>query len=270
MHLLRKLVAFVWLTVSKILCPAGVRRVVHSSINGHSLLVLANEDVGRAIHYGRRYEALETAFLSKMISREAICVDIGANVGYFTMLMANSARTGSVHAFEPLPMNVALLKASIELNGFTNIHVNQCAVGDRKGEISFVQSADTAYSSLRDTGRKLAEHSIHVPMITLDEYVERVGITRVDVIKADVEGSEELVVDGAAKLLNNKAARPRLVLLELFNKNLQAFGSSVAGVVQKMGSLGYVPFVLNSQGHTIPFTPAMAAHHYNVWFRPAH
>ena len=270
MYVLRKLVAFLWLTVSEFLCPAGMRRVVHSSINGHSLLVFANEDVGRAIHYGGRYEALETAFLTKTISPEAICVDVGANVGYFTMLMANSARTGSVHAFEPLPMNVALLKASIELNGFTNIHVNQCAVGDRTGEISFVQSTDTAYSSLRDTGRKLAEHAFRVPMITLDDYLERVGITRVDVIKADVEGSEELVVEGATKLLNNRAARPRLVLLELFNHNLQAFGSSVAGVVQKMGSLGYAPFVLNRQGHTIPFTPAMAARHYNVWFRPAH
>jgi hypothetical protein len=107
-------------------------------------------------------------------------------------------------------------------------------------------------------------------MITLDAYLERFGITRVDVVKADVEGSEELVVDGATKLLNNRAGRPQLVLLELFDRNLQAFGSSVAAVVHKMGSLGYIPFVLNAKGQTIPFTLRMAAHHYNVWFRPAH
>jgi len=232
-------------------------------------LVLANEDVGRAIHYGRRYEALESQFLAKNITPDAICLDIGANVGYFTMLMANTARAGSVHAFEPLPLNVALLQASIELNGFTNIRVNQCAVGDRTGEISFVQSSDSAYSSIRDTGRKIVACSISVPMITLDEYLERSCITRVDVMKADVEGSEELVVAGASRLLKNEGRKPRLVLLELFDQNLQAFGCSVATVVEKMEGFGYQPLVLNTAGETVPFTPKMADRHYNIWFRPA-
>src|SRR5262245_3843816 len=117
------------LKVSVIRCPKNKRRVIHSRINGYDLLVLANEDVGRSIYYGGSYEPAESKYLARRISRDSLCIDVGANVGYFTLLMAKVASAGSVHTFEPIPLNTSLLRASIELNGFTNIFVNQSAVG---------------------------------------------------------------------------------------------------------------------------------------------
>lgn len=265
---LYRLIRSLWLRLSRIRCPVTRAKVVQSRINGYDLLVLANEDVGRSIHFGGQYEPAETRYLAKNITAGSVCVDIGANVGYFTMLMAQAASAGSVHAFEPIPLNAALLRASVGINGFTNISVNQCAVGDHKGNISFAQSSDSAYSSLRDTERKPIDRTLSVPIITLDDYLDRAGIYRIDVLKADVEGAEGLVVAGASRLLSNEARRPRIVLLELFEENLQVFGSSVKELVDDMQGFGYRPYVITDEDQLLPFNDELKAHYYNVLFSP--
>ena len=195
------------LKVSAVRCPKSRRKVIHSRINGYDLLVLGNEDVGRSIYFGGSYESAESRYLASRISSDSVCVDIGANIGYFTLLMAKGASEGSVHAFEPIPLNTSLLHASIELNGFTNIWVNQSAVGDRTGEISFVQSSDSAYSSLFDYRSQIPRPHYTGAHRSLDEYVSHTGITRVDILKADVEGAEGLVVAGASQLLRDKTKK---------------------------------------------------------------
>ena len=265
-NLLQRLVRSLRWRVSRLWCPATKRKVVHTRINGYDLLVLANEDVGRSIHFCGRYEPAETTYLYKVIRSDALCIDIGANVGYFTMLMAQAASAGSVHAFEPVVLNASLLKASVELNGFTNVHFNQCAVGDHVGVVSFSQSSDSAYSSIHDTGRKSLERILTVPIVTLDEYLDREGIERVDVLKADVEGAEGLVVAGASRLLSDERRRPYIILLELYDQNLHAFGSSVSIVVEKMQSFGYKPLVVNESGRMVPFSGELKARYYNVFF----
>jgi len=160
------------------------------------------------------------------------------------------------------------LRTSMTMNGLTNIVVNECAVGDRTGAAAFVQSTDSAYSSFHDTGRRQSSGDIMVRMTTLDAYLERSGVTRVDILKADVEGAEGLVVAGARQLLSNRERRPRLVLLELFEDNLRAFGSSVMKVVEDMESLDYVPYVLSDDGDLLRFHENLKERYCNVWFRP--
>lgn len=252
--------------ISKLWCPETKRKIVHTQINGYELLVLANEDVGRQIHYGGSYEQAETDYLRKRIRQDFICVDIGANVGYFTMLMARYSE--NVHAFEPIALNASLLKASAELNGFTNIRMSQCAVGDVEGEVSFSQSSDSAYSSMVDTDRKPLHRVISVPSITLDGYLDRELIPRVDLLKADVEGAEELIISGASKLLSDDKRKPNIILMELYDDNLKVFGSSVDLILDKLKGFGYLPFVINSQGEAMPYTDELKAAYYNVIFLP--
>jgi FkbM family methyltransferase len=249
--------------------PENRRRVIHTRINGHELLVIANEDVGRLIHFGGSYERAETDFLRSVLRPDSICMDVGANVGYYTLFMSRLAGAGAVHAFEPIALNAALLKASLELNGCTNVVINECAVAERSGTVQFSQASDTAYSSMVDTGRKSLDRVTQVPAVTLDEYVELKGINRVDVLKVDVEGAEESVVRGASRLLGDGKRRPGLVFLELFEENLKPFGSSVASVMGRMTGLGYEPFVIGPSGSRIPFRKEMASSYYNVMFVPA-
>jgi len=213
-----------------------------------------------------RYEFAESKYLREAIRPNDICLDLGANVGYFTMLMAKAASAGKVFAFEPIALNAALLRASVELNSFSNVLISQCAVGDRAGAVSFSQSSDSAYSSIHDTGRKPLECTVTVPVVTLDEYLDGEGIERVDVMKVDVEGAEGMVIAGATRLLVDEQRRPRIVMLELNDQNLRAFGISVNDVVEKMQNFGYEPFVVEGQGKLVQFTRIHHNKDENVFF----
>lgn len=242
--------------VGKLTVPEAPRRVVHSRVNGYQLLVLANEDVGRAIHFLGRYELNETDYFSLAIKEDDICFDVGGNVGYFSMLMADKARKGAVHVFEPIKLNASLLDASVALNQFTNVTVNQCAVGARTGTVNFAQSADSAYSSMEDTHCKPLDRNVTVPLTTLDAYMSEHGVPRIDVMKVDVEGAEFEVIKGAAGVFESPD-RPRVVMLELYGKWLERFNATVHDVLTAMRGYGYQPFYTTSQGQLSQF---MAEH----------
>lgn len=249
--------------------PPDALHIMHARTNGYGLLVRANEDVGRAIQFTHDFESVETRFFASRLQRNSISIDIGANVGYFTMLMAKHAPDGMVHAFEPLPLNAALLRASALINGFDNIKLNQSAVGAECGEVTFAEASDSAYSSMIDTGRRAVEKRFTVPLTTLDAYVAAHGIGRIDVLKADVEGAEALVIDGAAGLLASPERRPRMMMIELYQPNLEVFGASVAGIIAKLKNFGYDAFVLTPDAALTPYVPDTPKPQYNIVFLPA-
>jgi FkbM family methyltransferase len=239
---------------------------MQSRINGYSLLVLANEDVGRDILFIRSYEAGETQYLANFISRSSVCFDVGANIGYFTLLMAKHAPLGKVYAFEPIPLNAFLLRASIELNKYENIEVNCIGVGADSVDVTFTQSTDSAYSSIQDTERKPVERTFQVPMTTLDSFVGKRNITSIDLLKVDVEGAEGLVIQGSKRLLDDPNRRPRLVLMELFDDNLVKFNTGSSSIVETMIEFGYQAFCLNPDSELVPFDEQALGQVYNVFF----
>jgi len=253
--------------VSMVTTPRAVSRVIQTEVNGYSLLVRANEDVGRAIHFSRNFEIRETRFLQSVIDERAVCFDIGANFGYFSMLMARSAPQGQVHAFEPLPLNAALLRASAVLNRFENINLMQSAVGASDGVVEFVQAEDSAYSSMIDTARKGVAARIEVPITRLDSYCANAGVTRIDVLKADIEGAEALMLDGAKGLLSDAARRPRVMMIELYQPSLEKFGSSVDAVIQRLSGHGYTANIIGADLGMQRFDPVRDAAQYNIVFR---
>ncbi len=240
--------------------------VMHSQVGGFHLLVRANEDVGRAIHFTRDFEAAETAFVARILRHDATCLDVGANIGYFTVLMAGLAPQGQVHAFEPLPTNAALLHASITMNGFDNVTLNCAAVGDKAGEVAFTQASDSAYSSMHDTGRKPVARTLSVPMITLDDYCSDKGVGVVDLLKCDVEGAEGLVLNGAQALLSSPDRQPAIILIELHQPNLDLFGTKVSTLMETLAGFGYRAHTLSENGRLIAHDPASGSRHYNFVF----
>lgn len=253
--------------LSKFLRSDKNKKVEQVRVNGYQLLILVNEDVGRQIRYLGQFEIHETKYYEKIIKDDDICVDIGANIGYFTLLMARKAGRGHVHAFDPLALNVALINASVKLNHLSNVSVNELAVSNTNGDVQFIQSCDGAYSSMIDTGRKSVGNTLSVQATTLDAHIEKNSIERVDILKADVEGAEALVIDGATKLLLDKRRRPRSLLLELFDDNLRVYKTDINTVIGKLGSLGYSPFVLDTQGDLIPYAAKLKVTDCNIIFQ---
>jgi FkbM family methyltransferase len=253
------------LRMSRIFIPQARPTVRQVSLNGMQMLVMANEDVGREIYFFHKYESLDVAYLRSAIRPSDICFDVGANTGFFSIVMGACALEGRVYAFEPIPLNYHLLSANVLLNGLP-VDAYEVAVSDKVGEALFSQSEDSAYSSLVAVGRRPEVQKITVPTISLAEFASREGIRRIDVMKIDVEGAEQLVLEGAAEILARSTMAPRLLMVELYDANLAPYGSSIAQIVRLVQSFGYQPFVVQPGGCLSAFGPQHYNRHYNVFF----
>lgn len=244
-------------------CPV-VKQV---EVEGQKILVLANEIVGSHIYFMRNFEMKDKLALIKRVRPDDVCLDIGANVGYYTILMAKAAHNGEVHSFEPIPLNYHLLSASVQINRYKHVVVNQLAIGNKNTMTDFTETIDSAFSSIKPTGRMSEINNFEVMMRTVDDYVHKSKLNKVDVIKVDIEGAENLFLQGAKSLLVSRK-KPRLIMLELFDENLQAFGNTIDDLVDNLAEVGYSPFKACRNGELKPFNKQDYNKEVNVFFMP--
>jgi FkbM family methyltransferase len=171
-----------------------------------------------------------------LAARADVVFDVGAHVGIWSLLAARRNPAAHIHAFEPSPAAVDRLSGHVTLNGADRVVVNSVAVGAENAERAFFPSTgNTGASSFYL--RSSDQFETRVPVITLDSYVERERIERVDLMKVDVEGAETLVFQGASRLLASDAAP--IVFFEL-NDALCAAGQATArDVKQQLIEHGY-------------------------------
>ncbi len=236
-----------------------------SQIDGMWALVRADDEVGRSMYFYREFEPQESAFIFQNVRDSDVCVDIGANVGFYTLGLAKRAIRGVVHSFEPAPLNYHMLAINVLSNSLSNVVLNACAVGDENDTVDLHITRDGAFSSLVDTGRNPIVGTVQTRTVTLDSYCCQSQLRRIDILKVDVEGAEPVVLRGASALLANPERRPRLVMLELFEPMLRYFGSSIREIEALMRSYEYTPFVL-LDNRCQPFSEAHYNRFYNVLF----
>jgi FkbM family methyltransferase len=151
------------------------------------------------------YEPGVVQGLEELIQPGWTAVDVGANIGYFTLLMANRVGPqGKVIAFEPLTENFRILKENVKMNGHANVVAENLALMSRTERIelrSATPGAITWVASVK-IDQNFAVESQSVEAVTLDEYVQTKGIAKVDFLKIDVEGAEASVLEGATNVLN--------------------------------------------------------------------
>lgn len=151
------------------------------------------------------YEPHTRHWLQAVLGPGQVFFDIGANVGFFTLLGSRIVgEEGAVVAFEPLPENLSALQAHVRLNGARNVTVVGAAVSDRDGRERFGPADNPAMGGLA------ADGSIDVVTVALDDLVREGAVRRPDVLKIDVEGAESRVLAGARRTLEE--ARPTVVL----------------------------------------------------------
>lgn len=169
------------------------------------------------------HEEETTALFKKLVKPGDVVLDLGANIGYFTMLAARLVGpTGKVFSFEPEPANFRYLSKNIEINGFGNALASQVAVADKPGKTRlFVCSYDSGHHTINQAegieayrrGRKSVVTSIDIDTVSIDEFL-RGKTDRVDIIKMDVEGAEALALAGMKETLARN--RDVKVFLEYF------------------------------------------------------
>jgi FkbM family methyltransferase len=168
--------------------------------------------------------------LRRLLAPGDVFYDIGANVGFFTLLGARLVGpSGRVVAFEPVPWCARAVGRNIELNGFGHAQIRAQAVGGADGSARLLVVGEASWSHLESTGRHAdVREEIDVAVVALDSLVAAGTIPPPDVLKIDTEGAELQAIEGARETIARH--RPAIVC-ELHDTN--------AAFVALMDELGY-------------------------------
>ena len=158
------------------------------------------------------YEREKQEHLARLVRPGDVVYDVGANAGYYTLLASRLAGpAGRVVAFEPVPLNLARLRAHLRLNHVANATVVEAAVSDVEGDARFTTTdcTETGHIAAADPDPH-AVGELEVRLVSIDARVAAGEIPPPDVMKIDVEGAELGVLRGAERVL--RAHRPRLLV----------------------------------------------------------
>jgi FkbM family methyltransferase len=192
--------------------------------------------------YKSHFEAGPVERLREFIPAGSIVLDVGANVGFFTLRFARWIGEGEVIAIEPEEKNYRMLVTALEREDLRKKAralkaVATASAGTSHLEINPLHPADHKLS-LDGTGAA-------VDAVRLDDLIKEKGPLRPCLIKIDVQGAEMLVLQGAPEIL--ELARPTL-FIELSENALRRFGSSVSEVVNHLSQHGYEAYWLSRTG----------------------
>jgi len=186
------------------------------------------------------YESEDAAFLYSFINNGDVIFDIGANIGWYSMVLSKKFPLSTIHSFEPLPVTYESLTANIALNNANNIISNNFGFSDEAKTLKFFAKPN---SSVSNSSKNIEEDKDAIEteckVITLDSYVFEKKI-KVDVIKCDVEGAELLVYRGGIKTI--ETYKP-IVFSEMLRKWSAKFGYHPNDIIALFMTQGYQCFI---------------------------
>jgi FkbM family methyltransferase len=189
------------------------------------------------------YEPETAPLFFKLASRARVTLDVGAYVGYYTLLAAHANPSGRVLAFEPLPANLERLRSNVKRNNTPNVECIGTAVGDAEGTQEFFHSPSGLPCSSSLSQGFMAHvpglTSMKVSVVTIDAICSARAL-EVDLIKIDTETTEPAVLRGAADTLAR--LRPDIICEVLAGRDT---GPAVQAA---LGPLGYDYFLLTPEG----------------------
>jgi FkbM family methyltransferase len=151
------------------------------------------------------YEPKNVEAIQKTVRADDVAYDVGAHVGYFSVLMSDIVGSGGkVIAFEPRGLNLGYLKRHVSVNKCDNIKIVSKALGDHSGHAKLETRTGSGTGYVSDTGDE------DVEITSIDELVESGTLPPPTFLKIDVEGGEMAVLRGARTVIEKQ--RPRMIL----------------------------------------------------------
>lgn len=206
-------------------------------------------------HYAldRIHEETTTELFRKTAKKGDVVLDVGANIGYFTLLASSIVGTeGKVYSFEPEPRNFGYLTKNIALNNYSQTMAWQKAVSNQPGHVKlFLCPYDTGhhtiqqFEGIRSYNPQLAgqkEEFVEVEMVRLDDLFSS-KLKPVNIIKMDVEGAELLALEGMEGII--KSNENLVMFLEFFPLLIKKMGHSPEAFLKKLfAEFGFTIFIV--------------------------
>lgn len=223
----------------------------------HDILINCYYDsvLSREIFY-ERFEEEEIAFLKKVLKPGDSFIDIGANVGLFSLVASPIVgTTGQIISFEPCTGTYQRFEENISLNKFKNITIEKQAVSDKKGTATLQLASDgyDAWNSIAEPAKGKVLNTEEINTISFDEFINnsKVDVKEISLIKIDVEGWELPVFIGGKSFFAADDA-PNLIV-EFTEANAANAGYSCTELYQKLVEYGYSMYTYDAkQNKLIP------------------
>ena len=221
-------------------------------VQGHRMWLDDKDTLELAVH--EVYEPVETALLKEHLKDGQTFIDIGANIGYYTLLAARIVGPqGKAYAFEPDATNYKLLQKNIAANGYANVVAVNKALSNKTGTTRlYLNPSNRGDHRIYDShdGRS----AIGIEMVTLDQYFKKLD-KKVHFIKMDIQGAEAAALDGMRGLIRrNKGLK---LVTEFSPGALKTFGSDPRKYLGGLQSLGFRLLEISEKNKSVkPVTPA--------------
>jgi FkbM family methyltransferase len=192
-------------------------------------------------YYKNQNDKFEIELLEKIIRPGFNIIDIGANIGFYSLLFTNlTGKKGNVHCFEPDLTNFNHLKKAVKKS--TNVIINNKAISDRDGLLTFYTSHRLNVDHRTYPVEKY-KSTYQVDSISIDKYID--SKYKVDFIKMDIQGAEFPAFKGMEATLRNN--QDIIVFMEIMPSGLKSFGVTVNTVISYIRSLGFIIYLIKNK-----------------------
>lgn len=203
--------------------------------NGITFKVDLYDYMGWLIYFGIKDEARPKLY-DLLTDKHFIVFDVGTNIGETLLNFAKLVPNGQVHGFEPDKLNYERCCENLSMNSFTNIQLNNVGLGAEAGQY-FIKIDTPSNRGGNKISKEFIENNTQVVnIVTLDQYAIDKKLTKIDLIKIDVEGYELHVLKGAVEII--KKAKP-IFFIELDDNNLSEQGHSAKELIHFLSEYQY-------------------------------
>lgn len=192
------------------------------------------------------YEPEELKMVNTLFSyfgeEDGVCLDIGANLGWYTLNVCRQYPKVISYAFEPIPQTYEKLKRNVELNGLENCRCYNLGLSNENKMMTFFYDLQVSgASSMVDLREAGTTEKVECQLRRLDEFVEEESFKRIDFIKCDVEGSELFVFEGGLKSIEKY--KP-VIFSEMLRKWSAKYHYHPNDIIRMFEEIGYQCYVI--------------------------
>ena len=201
-------------------------------IDGFKYFLDEKDSLGLSVSH--IHEKTETGIIKKEIQKGDIVIDVGAHIGYHTLIFAKLVgKEGRVYAFEANYENFKILQKNVRENNFENVICENKIISDKVGKVEMFSLDSSTANRLFDEGNN---KKTEVESISLDQYFKE-KLEKVDFVKLDIQGAEPLAVKGMEKIMDRN---PKMkILQEWWPDGIKKLGNDPEKYLIELEDLNY-------------------------------
>lgn len=233
------------------LSPRVPSEIAVNTFDARRLIIDTANSSYKYVYFIGKYEVVITDLFRRIIDPGDVCIDIGANMGWYSTLFQKLVGSeGEVHAFEPIPKTFHYLERNVRLNSPPfNVTMNNFALGDEEKDIELHVFADLPDGHASIATFDHAEFEVFsTQMKTLDSYLRDNNIATVNLVKIDVEGAELMVLQGASTLFEQQ--RLPVLEIEMALATSRGFGYIPNDLIEQVKKKGDYEFFAIDETHS--------------------